>query len=165
MNFSNGTDSGEIIIFTTSSFYTSAINNTDLIQFKQSGINQAASFLIFLLTSILFPLITTHWLWRFYHRSEMKIYRRAIKMRQLQLTLISYPILFIFIFLNSVATIYLYFDDNTQQIKEGQSPIIYSKGADAAFHYLLWFSFWTFVQIKVYKLCNFMQYFLQILMF
>ena len=86
-------------------------------------------------------------------------------MRQLQLTLISYPILFIFIFLNSVATIYLYFDDNTQQIKEGQSPIIYSKGADAAFHYLLWFSFWTFVQIKVYKLCNFMQYFLQILMF
>ena len=153
MNSSDSSD-GSAVAFQTSIYTTGFYTTSHTAHiFEQSETNQVACFFIFfcIVASIV---IISRFLLRLYRCMDMNVYKIAVRVRDIRLTFIPYPILFIFIFSESVSTFVLYFYDKRREINDDAPPIIYSKGADVTLHYLFWLAFWIFAQCKFTKLCR-----------
>eukprot|EP01084_Bolivina_argentea_P271764 462498_1 len=104
-----------------------------------------------------------YWLITFWRHREMRAYKFSLKVRRPFYMILSYLLILLFIFEDSIATVYLFWANVTpprNQQWDGVNwwtqydgtPIYFNKIADIVLHFFYWFGFWSFFQLKIFKL-------------
>ena len=112
--------------------------------------------MVFLLCDLLMTMLCIYWLITFWRHRHTELYKFSLKVRRPFYILLSYALILPSILGQDITTIHLYFAEQTDpsQQYDGE-PIIYSHTSDLALHFLHWFAFWIFFQLKIFKFCYF----------
>eukprot|EP01083_Nonionella_stella_P297340 1009802_1 len=129
---------------------------------NQLAFEKALSIFLFLYDLIVI-IICLYWLITFWRHREMRAYKYSLKVRRPFYMILSYLLILPFIFEEGIATIYLFWANvipSRNQQWDGVNwwtqydgtPIYFGKTIDVALHFLYWFGFWSFFQLKIFKL-------------
>ena len=134
------------------------------VQIEQTGFEKAMATILFFLSLATLKLILPGLI--DYHKGCSSSFKSIftsidIKVRRPKYLLLAYSLILPWIFEEAIAIMILYYDKKDRSSPEGQSkwtysggtsPIFYTQTADTTLHFLFWFSFWSFIQLKVFKL-------------
>ena len=131
-----------------------------VVRIKGGSFEKALSIFLLLLNLVIL-LITIFWLYIFWRSKGRRVYEKALKVRRPDYMMLSYVMILPWLIEQSIAITYLYFDETDRYSSRGQEkwtylndniPVFYTKITDKFLHYLFWFAFWSFIQLKVFKL-------------
>ena len=136
----------------TSSFYFSSTTDESPTEFEISTGSKVGSVIavLYLVVSIL---LSAYWLYTYWNHQDMRAYKDSINARAPKLMIISYIFIFCTLLQQSISILYFTFLDDPEIIYHNKIPIaiMLTKSTDTAFRIILYISFWTLFQLKIYR--------------
>eukprot|EP01083_Nonionella_stella_P063327 164555_1 len=134
----------------------------ECVSISQTTTEKVGAIFLFLY-DILVISICIYWLLTFWRYRQFRAYKFLIQVRRPIYMILSYAIILPIILEEGTACLYLFFaavnpprndewDGINWWTNYDGSPVYFSRQADQVLHFLYWFGFWSFFQLKVFKL-------------